>query len=60
MPKIQGLCLRFGVPLGYGGPHPGFMAVAKDSKNTLGRMMPGRIIGVSRSGLSTCHYLIAI
>lgn len=43
-----GSAQRFGVPLGYGGPHPGFMAVAKDSKNTLGRMMPGRIIGVSR------------
>ncbi|ETN80938.1 glycine dehydrogenase, partial [Necator americanus] len=43
-----GSAQRFGVPLGYGGPHPGFMAVTKDSKNTLGRMMPGRIIGVSR------------
>ncbi|VDM81937.1 unnamed protein product [Strongylus vulgaris] len=43
-----GSAQRFGVPLGYGGPHAGFMAVAKDSKNTLGRMMPGRIIGVSR------------
>ncbi|PIO76575.1 glycine dehydrogenase [Teladorsagia circumcincta] len=43
-----GSAQRFGVPLGYGGPHPGFMAVAKDAKNTLGRMMPGRIIGVTR------------
>nr|CDJ93601.1 Glycine cleavage system P-protein domain containing protein [Haemonchus contortus] len=43
-----GSAQRFGVPLGYGGPHPGFMAVARDSKNSLGRMMPGRIIGVSK------------
>ncbi|KAK5977635.1 hypothetical protein GCK32_020454, partial [Trichostrongylus colubriformis] len=43
-----GSAQRFGVPLGYGGPHPGFMAVTRDAKNTLGRMMPGRIVGVSR------------
>uniref|UniRef100_A0A1I7XBF0 Glycine cleavage system P protein n=1 Tax=Heterorhabditis bacteriophora TaxID=37862 RepID=A0A1I7XBF0_HETBA len=44
-----GSAQRFGVPLGYGGPHAGFMAVGKnDSKNTLSRMMPGRIIGVSK------------
>ncbi|KAJ1355098.1 hypothetical protein KIN20_012367 [Parelaphostrongylus tenuis] len=42
-----GSAQRFGVPLGYGGPYAGFMAVMKDSKNTLGRMMPGRIIGVT-------------
>ena len=44
-----GSAQRFGVPLGYGGPHAGFMAVAKnDSKNALGRNMPGRIIGVTK------------
>ncbi|KAK6040407.1 glycine dehydrogenase, partial [Cooperia oncophora] len=43
-----GSAQRFGVPLGYGGPHAGFMSVKKDAKNTLGRMMPGRIIGVSK------------
>uniref|UniRef100_A0A158P6V5 Glycine cleavage system P protein n=1 Tax=Angiostrongylus cantonensis TaxID=6313 RepID=A0A158P6V5_ANGCA len=43
-----GSAQRFGVPLGYGGPYAGFMAVTKDSKNMLGRMMPGRIIGVTR------------
>ena len=40
---VIGSTQRFGVPMGFGGPHAGYLAVRED----LERSMPGRLVGVS-------------
>jgi len=47
---------RFGVPMGFGGPHAGFMAVRDAYKRT----MPGRLVGVSRDSRGASAYRLAL
>jgi glycine dehydrogenase len=47
---------RFGVPLGYGGPHAAFMSCRDDYK----RSMPGRIVGVSVDSRGNPAYRLAL
>ncbi|MEO1918127.1 MAG: aminomethyl-transferring glycine dehydrogenase, partial [Paracoccaceae bacterium] len=47
---------RFGVPVGYGGPHAAYMA----TRDKLKRSMPGRIIGVSIDTRGNKAYRLAL
>ncbi|XP_030646871.1 glycine dehydrogenase (decarboxylating), mitochondrial [Chanos chanos] len=51
-----GSAQRFGVPLCYGGPHAAFFAV----KDKLVRMMPGRMVGVTRDATGKEVYRLAL
>ncbi|MFW6693162.1 aminomethyl-transferring glycine dehydrogenase [Streptomyces sp. MAR4 CNX-425] len=47
---------RFGVPMGFGGPHAGYMSV----RSTFARSLPGRLVGVSRDADGAQAYRLAL
>jgi glycine dehydrogenase len=53
---VCGTSQRFGVPLGYGGPHAGYLSVRED----LARQLPGRLVGVSVDADGDVAYRLAL
>jgi glycine dehydrogenase len=51
-----GTSQRFGVPMGFGGPHAGYMAVRKG----LERQLPGRLVGVSKDAVGNTAYRLTL
>jgi glycine dehydrogenase len=51
-----GTSQRFGVPMGFGGPHAGYMAV----RAGLERQLPGRLVGVSKDAAGHPAYRLSL
>ncbi|MGH3433548.1 MAG: aminomethyl-transferring glycine dehydrogenase, partial [Thermocrispum sp.] len=53
---VVGSAQRFGVPIGFGGPHAGYLAV----RQGLERQLPGRLVGVSTDADGALAYRLAL